>query len=189
MNNKTVKITRIRTCDPAFEESLALMHASFIDDELRPDDALRINTDNSSIFSFNIIEDAQGSRVGLMTTWNFGKIIYIEHFAIEKGQRGQGYGSAAIGKLTELSKQPVIIEVEMPETSAEAASRVKFYERLGFTGWQTPYVQPPYSKGKNPIPMMLMSKGMEETLECAGIVTALLHRHVYGIKRGARKSD
>ena len=189
MNNKAVKITRIRTCDPAFDESLSLMHASFVDDELRPDDALRANTDNCSIFSFNTIENKEGSRVGLMTTWNFGKIIYIEHFAIERGMRGQGYGSAAIDKLAELSKQPIIIEVEMPETSEEAAARVKFYERLGFTGWQTPYVQPPYSKGKNAIPMMLMSKGMEETLECAGIVTALLHRHVYGIKNGAHKAD
>lgn len=189
MNHKTVKITRIRTNDPAFEESLALMHASFVDDELRPDEALRINTDSNNLFSFNIIEDEKGELVGLLTAWNFGKIIYVEHFAIKKEMRGQGYGSAAIDRLAELSKQPIILEVEMPESSSEAAARVGFYERLGFTGWQTPYVQPPYSKGKNPVPMMLMSRGMEETLECAGIVTALLHRHVYGLKKGARKAN
>ncbi|MEE1348203.1 MAG: GNAT family N-acetyltransferase, partial [Bacteroidales bacterium] len=93
-----------------------------------------------------------------------------------------GYGKAAIEKLTELSRLPIVLEVEPPESSAEAARRVKFYEELGFVGWQTPYIQPAYSEDKSPVPLMLMSKGLAETLECAGIVTALLHRHVYGMK-------
>lgn len=183
-----IKITRISTSDQAFEESLALMHNSFPDDELRPDDDLRALTDSSNIFSFNTIEDEDGERVGLITTWNFGKCLYVEHFAIEHGLRGHGFGSAALEKISELSKQPIILEVELPEASAEAKARVAFYERLGFAGWQTPYVQPPYAKGKNSVPMMLMSKGMHETIEAAGIVTALLHRHVYGVKTPTRKS-
>lgn len=188
MDQKTVKITRISTSDPDFDASLELMHNSFPDDELRPDEDLKALTDSSNIFSFNIIKDENDERAGLITTWNFGKCLYVEHFAIEPSLRGHGLGSAAIAKIAELSKQPMILEVELPETSPEAVSRIAFYERLGFVGWSTPYVQPPYAKGKNSLPMMLMAKGLEETIEGAGIVTALLHRHVYGVKPPVRKS-
>ena len=149
MHPKDVRIVRIRTADMWFEESLALMHKSFVEDELRNDDDLRILTDSNHIFSYNAVVND---------------------------------GNAAIEKLTELSRLPIVLEVEPPESSAEAARRVKFYEELGFVGWQTPYIQPAYSKDKSPVPLMLMSKGLAETLECAGIVTALLHRHVYGMK-------
>lgn len=182
MHPKDVRIVRIRTADMWFEESLALMHKSFVEDELRNDDDLRILTDSNHIFSYNAVVNDGGARVGLITTWNFGKCMYVEHFAIEPEMRGEGYGKAAIEKLTELSRLPIVLEVEPPESSAEAARRVKFYEELGIVGWQTPYIQPAYSEDKSPVPLMLMSKGLAETLECAGIVTALLHRHVYGMK-------
>lgn len=188
MDHNTITIRRVRTSQPEFEDSLALMHASFVDDELRPDDDLRALTDSSLIFSFNAIHDHDGRRIGLITTWNFGKCLYVEHFAIEPGLRGHGLGSATIEKVSQISRLPIVLEVELPETSPEARARVAFYESLGFTGWQTPYVQPPYAKGKNAVPMMLMSKGMDETIEAAGIVTALLHRHVYGVKTPMRKS-
>ncbi len=45
-------------------------------------------------------------------------------------------------------------------------------------------MQPAYSKEKNPLPMMLMAKGIDETIEGAGIVIALLHRQVYGVRGG-----
>ncbi len=167
---------------------MRLMHSSFVDDELRNDDALKALTDGNPLFSFNVIFNDKGDRVGLITTWNFGKILYVEHFAIEPDLRGLGYGKATIANLTELSKQPIILEVEMPETSEQAKRRVHFYESLGLCGWQTPYMQPAYSEGKNPLPMMLMAKGIDETIEGAGIIIALLHRQVYGIRAGQRRS-
>ena len=51
MHPKDVRIVRIRTADMWFEESLALMHKSFVEDELRNDDDLRILTDSNHIFS------------------------------------------------------------------------------------------------------------------------------------------
>ncbi len=185
MSQLCVKITRIRTADERFGASLSLMHDSFVDDELRLDDELRTLTDNNPLFSYNVIEDSGDERIGVITTWNFGKCLYVEHFAIEPARRGAGYGGAVINKLTEISRQPIILEVEPPEMSVDAARRVSFYEKLGFAEWQTPYIQPAYAEGKKPVPMMLMSKGLAETLECAGVVTALLHKHVYGVKSPA----
>ncbi len=180
----SVVIRRIRSNDEYFAPSMKLMHNSFVDDELRNDDALRTLTDGNPLFSFNIIQNDKGERVGLITTWNFGKILYVEHFAIEPDLRGAGYGKAAIDCLSNKSKLPIILEVEMPETSEDAKRRVRFYESLGLCGWQTPYMQPAYSKEKNPLPMMLMAKGIDETIEGAGIVIALLHRQVYGVRGG-----
>ncbi len=188
MDHKRVEIARITTSDAQFEDSLALMHKSFVDDELRLDEDLRAITDSNPLFSFNIVKNEEGERIGLVTTWNFGKCLYVEHFAIEPEQRGVTYGSAVLAKLSEISHLPIILEVELPETSPEASRRVKFYEKSGFCGWQTPYIQPAYSAGKNAVPMMIMSKGLDETIECASIVTALLHRHVYGVKHNARQS-
>ena len=108
MHPKDVRIVRIRTADMWFEESLALMHKSFVEDELRNDDDLRILTDSNHIFSYNAVVNDGGSRVGLITTWNFGKCMYVEHFAIEPEMRGEGYGKAAIEKLTELSRLPIV---------------------------------------------------------------------------------
>ena len=189
MDYRRINIARITTSDAQFEDSLDLMHKSFADDELRLDEDLRAITEGNTLFSFNIIKDESGNRIGLITTWNFGKCLYVEHFAIEPELRGREYGSATLAKLSEISNLPIILEVELPETSSEASRRVKFYERSGFCGWQTPYIQPPYSAGKNPVPMMIMSKGLDETIECAGIVTALLHRHVYGVKHNMRQSN
>lgn len=182
----TVEIRRIRTTDDLFAPSIRLLHKSFVDDELRNDEALKTLTDGNPLFSFNVILNGEGERLGLITTWNFGKILYVEHFAIEPDLRGAGYGRAAINSLTEQSRLPVILEVEMPETSEQARRRVHFYESLSFCGWQTPYVQPAYSEDKNSLPMMLMARGIDETIEGAGIIIALLHRQVYGVRGGLR---
>lgn len=187
MDEPKVDFIRIKTADADYEPSLELMHQSFVDDERRADDELRGVTDGNPIFGFNVIRTAEGERVGFITTWNFGKCIYVEHFAIEPGVRGKGYGKAAIEHLIKITGQPIVLEVELPETSDEARRRVSFYERAGFCAWQTPYVQPPYGKGKSPIQMMLMTHNLSETIESATIVTALIHRHVYGVKNITRR--
>lgn len=181
----TVEIRRIRTTDDLFAPSIRLLHKSFVDDELRNDEALKTLTDGNPLFSFNVILNGEGERLGLITTWNFGKILYVEHFAIEPDLRGAGYGRAAINSLTEQSKLPVILEVEMPETSEQARRRVHFYEpqllRVANTICATRH-----TPNKNSLPMMLMARGIDETIEGAGIIIALLHRQVYGVRGGLR---
>lgn len=176
-----VSLKRISTRDLLFAPSLDLMKSSFIEDELRNEDELRSLTDNNTIFAFNVIE-ADGNRAGLITTWNFGKFIYVEHFATEPHLRGKGIGIHTLKLLSSLSALPIVLEVEPEHTSPDAVRRIRFYERAGFHTWQTPYIQPPYSQGKNSLPMNLMAHDLEETPECTQIVKALLYKHVYKVK-------
>lgn len=178
---KRISLSRIGTRDPHFEPSLALMEASFPADERREEDDLRALIEGNPLFAFNVVK-SDGERVGLMTTWNFGKFIYVEHFATEPSVRGGGMGAASLRELASMADLPIVLEVEPPAQSDEARRRVGFYERSGFKLWRTPYTQPPYSKEKRSLPMSLMAYGLEETPDCAKIVTALLYRHVYKAK-------
>lgn len=180
--DKDITLARIGTRDPDFEPSLRLMSKSFVDDELREEEDLTAIVESNPIFGFNVIKDA-GQRTGLITTWNFGKFIYVEHFAIEPESRGRGVGSRALARLSSSASLPVVLEVEPPSQSEEAKRRVAFYERMGFSCWQTEYRQPAYAKGKKSIPMVIMTKGLEETADASKIVIAILYRHVYRVKQ------
>ena len=68
----------------------------------------------------------------------------------------QPYGTS---RWTDPAK-PLVLEVELPETSTEAERRVRFYERCGLTAHEDfPYWQPPYRQDLPEVPMMLMSSG------------------------------
>ena len=174
-------LIRIGTKDPRFEPSLELMNNSFPTDERRHDDELRGLVESSPIFAFNVIM-ADGERAGLITTWNFGKFIYVEHFAIEPRLRGHGLGIRALRTLQETSALPLVLEVEPQHTSPDAARRIKFYQRAGLNLWATTYTQPSYGLGKAPLPMALMTYQLEETPECTQIVKAILYKNVYKVK-------
>ncbi len=176
-----IRIVRIDTRHGYFESSLSLLNSSFVSDERREEEELRVLVDGGSIFSFNVVE-CGGERVGLITTWNFGKFIYVEHFAVEASMRNRGVGCRVLGMLREMSGLPVLVEVEPEGSSVEAGRRIRFYQRAGFEAWTTPYIQPPYGRGKSAVPMLLMANGIEETLENSQIVKALLYKHVYKVK-------
>lgn len=180
--DNNITLARIGTRDPDFEPCMRLMNKSFVDDELRDRDDLMAIVESNPIFGFNVIRDS-GQRVGLITTWNFGKFIYVEHFAIEPEFRGGGVGNRALAKLSSSASLPIVLEVEPPSQSDEARRRVAFYGRMGFSCWQTEYRQPAYAKGKKSIPMILMTKDLEETADASKIVTAILYRHVYKVKQ------
>ncbi|MBR8702363.1 GNAT family N-acetyltransferase [Porphyromonas levii] len=120
------------------------------------------------------IED-EGIVVGLLTYWELGEWYYGEHFAIDSSCRGHGVG-AEVMKSFLLGKRQIIFEVELPEEEM-ACRRIGFYERLGFKLWDMPYLQPPYRVGDAPLPLRLMTNGMEPT---EAIVKAI-HTSVYGV--------
>lgn len=174
-------LRRVLSCEPTFDRIVALLEATFIDDEQRTTEQLRTLCDSSPLFGLHAVE-VDGQFAGMVSTWNFGKHLYIEHLAIEERLRGQGLGTLVMRQVCQLSGLPMILEIDLPSLSEEAGRRAAFYGRLGFQAWSTPYEQPPYGPGKSAVRMVLMSRGLEETPECVSIVTALLRRHVYGIK-------
>ncbi len=99
----------------------------------------------------------ENGLVGFITYWDLGKILFIEHLAIEKSQRGGGYGGKMMKELMESFKEYYfLLEVE-PPTDEISKKRIKFYEKLGFQLNAFDYLQPSYGNGKDPVEMKLMS--------------------------------
>ncbi len=181
MHINDITLQRVSTKSPLFDQIMHLMHDSFCDDELRNDDEFCAVVNSCPIFSVNAIMYG-GEWCGVLTAWNFGKFLYVEHFAIDPDKRGHGLGYAVIEKLKTLCRLPIILEVELPEASDMAPRRIAFYKRCGFDYWNMAYEQPPYDQTKRSVPMKLMASGLQETPDNAHIVVALLYKHVYKVK-------
>lgn len=94
--------------------------------------------------------------IGFAIVWKPGEWHYLEHFAIAKVHRSKKYGSAVIEKLIAYAGNRLVLEVEPPHDGI-ALRRIGFYERLGFAVSPFSYRQPPYRKGEDFVPMLLMS--------------------------------
>jgi len=97
-----------------------------------------------------------GALVGILLWWGFDDMRYLEHFATVPRLRGGGLGARALAAFTARSAVPVVLEVEPPETEL-SRRRVGFYRRQGFVASERPYTHPPYKRGGERVPLMLMS--------------------------------
>ena len=116
--------------------------------------------------------------LGLLTTWHFEEFIYIEHFAIDPTLRSQGYGSEALKAFIHEQGKPLVLEAE-PPTDALSIRRIKFYERIGLTLYDFPYMQPAYTEDSHPVELRLMGTIDTEAIPLTD-VEQQLHREVYG---------
>jgi len=97
-----------------------------------------------------------GALVGILLWWEFDDMRYLEHFATMPRVRGGGLGARTLAAFTARSAVPVVLEVELPETEL-SRRRVGFYRRQGFVASERPYTHPPYKRGGERVPLMLMS--------------------------------
>lgn len=144
-----------------------LYFAAFPEEERRPweDIAGRIDS-GDSIFNFYVLKH-NGEKVGFVTLWHLPGALYCEHFAVSPERRGGGIGAETVAAMKGLARKdsagnpmPLVLEVELPEVSDEAARRVGFYERCGMMSHNDfPYWQPPYRRDLPEVPTMLMSSG------------------------------
>jgi len=156
-----------------------LLINSFPEDEYRDLQELRDYTDNSPIFFWNIIY-ADKKPVGLVSYWNLDSFYYIEHFAIDPAQRNGGFGKKLLEKLSNKLDGSIVLEVETP-TEEMAERRIAFYKRQGFALWEKEYMQPPYKKGENGLPMFLMVKGNLDMEKDFDRIKQSIYRHVYNV--------
>ena len=73
------------------------------------------------------------------------------------------------------------LEVEYPENET-SRRRIEFYKRAGLRVWETQkYVQPPYRKGGESLPLLLMATdGLEESSDFPKVMS-VIHSNVYGV--------
>lgn len=116
--------------------------------------------------------------IGLIIFWEFDDFVYIEHFATSHHVRGMGLGSKTLDYIKSRFTKPIVLEIEMPESSPIAARRMEFYRRNGFKPiWDFNYIQPPYSPELPSLPLLLMSTGEAEPKR----ISDTIHRRVYGV--------
>ena len=143
-----------------FNEMFSIMEKSFPLDEYRPCNEQKALFDNEY---YCVYGEKENKKVkGFIAVWDFQDFLYVEHFAVNPEFRNQGIGAGILKKLTDLYNKPACLEVEPPADDM-AKRRIGFYERNGFFFNEFPYIQPPISSGKNPIPLRIMSSGKKLT--------------------------
>lgn len=154
-----------------FPEIYRIMQASFSDDEYRPyDEQLALFEEPEYRIYY--------MPAGFLAVWEFESFIYIEHFAVDPALRNSGTGSAMLQELVKRYQKPICLEVELPEDEL-TRRRIGFYERNGFVFNEYPYIQPPISKGKSPVPLRIMTYGEAITRETFEAMKNVLYRSVY----------
>jgi len=102
-----------------------------------------------------IFNDAK-LMVGFVVYWQWENWAYIEHLAVDRRLRANGYGNRVMTLLTAMLKGTIVLEVEKPYDEV-ARKRITFYKKLGFHLAPFDYHQPSYVKGGEEIPMHLMT--------------------------------
>lgn len=79
--------------------------------------------------------------IGFIMWWDFKDFQYIDHFAVTKSKRNNGFGAKILKEFIKRNSKPTLLEVELPDSSINT-KRIKFYERLGFKLNQHQYKVP-----------------------------------------------
>ena len=154
-----------------FPEIYRIMQASFSDDEYRPyDEQLALFEEPEYRIYY--------MPAGFLAVWEFESFIYIEHFAVDPALRNSGTGSAMLQELVKQYQKPICLEVELPEDEL-TRRRIGFYERNGFVFNEYPYIQPPISKGKSPVPLRIMTYGSAITQDTFEEMKRVMYQRVY----------
>lgn len=152
-----MKYTRITDTEhPLFEQAWRLYKHSFPPQERRLLSTQR-RIMNHPQYRFELVTDA-GQLVGFILWWGFSDVRYIEHLATLPHLRGNGCGRRILDGFYAAADIPVLLEVEHPEDDI-SRRRIGFYERAGFhLNNGQPYSHPPYRKGGDYVPLMLMTR-------------------------------
>lgn len=163
-----------------FDRVYSLMEKSFPVDERRPYEKQKALL-GDPLYSIYGVKTDSGEITAFITVWKLERFAYVEHFAVDPGCRGGGIGSAVLRELVSGLSCLVCLEVELPETDT-AKRRIAFYERNGFVTNDHPYIQPPYSEGQAPLPLIIMTSGRTVSEEEFEEMKGLLYRNVYKVK-------
>lgn len=175
-----IEIKSITTSHEHYAYTEELMQTAFPSEERRDNSLQREFTDHHPLFISNLISE-KGTPVGLITYWDLDTFYYIEHFAIDTQIRNRGYGKSTLSLLKGFLHKPIVLEVEVPNDEL-TRKRIRFYQSQGFHLHETfPYLQPPYRKEEDWLPLKLMTYGKEYTTEELEICKEKIYKNVYRV--------
>lgn len=188
LQSKSITMTQIELLQyrnyPQFiYEIKELYISSFPPQERRLwEDIEQLLSQHGSPFNLLVIV-SNGVFAGFISWWNLNKFYYIEHFAVIESMRSCGVGTDALKQFIASTSMPIVLEVELPDSSEMAQRRIKFYQRNGFTPHPNfQYIQPPYSLNLPPVPLMLMTVNASTSLNLQHLKTKL-HHIVYNVSQ------
>lgn len=173
MKNVLIKLSK-----NDFDSVYNIMKKSFPEDELRSYEAQRelfLNPD----YRIYAIKEAEEVKA-FITVYEFEAFTFAEHFAVSPEYRNCGLGSQVLRLLREEVKSPICLEVELPEGEM-AKRRIEFYKRNGFYYNDYDYIQPAYSKEKNPVPLRIMTTDGLISEEEFRNIRRILYNKVYDV--------
>lgn len=110
-------------------------------------------------YGIYILQGSDGASVkAFLAVWEFDTFLYIEHFAVDPACRNGGVGGGFLREFLRGAGKIVCLEVEPPDSEI-TSRRIGFYERNHFFLNAYPYMQPAITKGRNPIPLLIMTYG------------------------------
>ena len=139
--------------EPAFGRAMALYEASFPRHEQRLPDEQRAVLSHPEYHFIQLFDGAE--FVGLLLYWEAEDFRYVEHFCVRPELRGRRYGAKALEELGRDGKT-VVLEID-PPVDEISIRRQHFYERCGFARNPFSHVHPPYRKGFQGHPLVVMS--------------------------------
>jgi len=163
-----------------FKEAWEIYESSFPLDERRTLELQKELIKNMQYNFYIVTKDRV--LVAIITDWNFEDFLFVEHLAVKEDLRGKGIGTESLKEYLSKNKQKIVLEVERPENEI-ATNRIKFYEKIGFKLNDFDYIQPPYGKDKNSVPMFLMTYPEKITESEFSKIREKLHIIVYELEK------
>lgn len=146
---------------PVYSRAIELYRQSFPLHEQREEAAQQAAL-RCEDYHFDCILNQAGRLIGILLYWQAPSFWYVEHFCIDPGLRGHGYGRQAL-QLFLSDKQPVLLEIDPPVDDL-SARRKAFYERAGLLENPYAHLHPPYRAGNKPHALVLLSYPQAVTL-------------------------
>ncbi len=154
-----------------------IMEKSFPSDEIRPYNEQKELFDKARYCVYAEYE-SDAHIEGFIAVWEFDDFVFIEHFAVSPENRNGGLGAKILNELTHMTDKRACLEVEPPKSKIQIR-RISFYERNGFYLNDYEYFQPPISKGKNIVPLMIMTHGGKVDENEFQNIRNVLYKEVY----------
>ena len=163
-----------------FDKVYQIMEESFPPDERRTYQEQKALLSNSKYSIYVLPDDETKEIKAFLAVWQFDDVAFIEHFAVNPAYRNRGLGSQILQEIKNFLSCMICLEVELPDCEI-AKRRIEFYKRNGFFLNEYPYEQPAITKGRKPLPLMIMTSGSEITKDRFDDIKVLLYKCVHQV--------